>query len=141
MKITSTYQELSDIIQAKTNHDIDFAYVSPDTVKISKEIKIPLIGTASVGMNISVIGFEGHDLILKATSDVISKLVSLVKGLDINKYASISENKIVVHLDAIEQMEKIFEHVDLKAVCFTNSAVEMDAELKHFFFEEKIKRK
>lgn len=130
MKITSTYQELSDIIQTRTNHKIDIVYVSPDTIKISKEIKIPFIGKTSIGMDICVIGFEGHDLQLKSTSDVISKLIGMVNGLDISKYANISGNKITVHLDSIKQMQKIFEYVDLKAVCFTNNAVEINADLK-----------
>lgn len=130
MKITSTYQELSDLIYSKTKHQIDFVYVSPNTVKISKEIKVLLIGTASIGIDICVIGFEGHDLLLKVTSNMISKFISFIKGLDINQYVSISGNRMVAHLDAIGEMEKIFEHVELKTLGFTDNGVEIDVKLK-----------
>lgn len=130
MRIVIAYQELSDIIQAKANHKIDLSFVNADTIKVSKDIKIPFFGTKSVGMDISVTGVEGNDLKLKASSDMISKLIGLVKELNISKYASISGNNIVVHLDRVKQMEKVFDYIELKTIHFTNENLEISTKLR-----------
>lgn len=130
MKISVGYQELLDIISAKTGQKIGLCYVSQDTVRLTKDVKLPLIGTKSIGLNVTVLGFEGQDLKLKAVSGVVSKLMDFIRWPDKEKYIAISNDCITVHLYAIRQMNKVFEHADLKSLSFTPEAVELETKIK-----------
>lgn len=79
MRISVGYQELSDLVKNRSGQKIDLAYVSQNTVKVSKEIRLPLIGMKSVGVNLAVIGFDGKNLRLRTVSNLLSKLLGLIK--------------------------------------------------------------
>lgn len=130
MKISVGYQELLDIISAKTGQKIGLCYVSQDTVRLTKDIKLPLIGTKPIGLNVTVLGFEGQDLKLKTVSGLISKLLGLVSWPDKDKYIVITNDCITVHLNAVHQMDKVFEYADLKGLSFTPETVELEIGIK-----------
>lgn len=129
MKTLISYQELSNLILAKTSQQINISYVNDGIVKVSKEIKLPIVGTKSVGLNLSVVGFSGHDVKLKFESDVISKILELVNGLDVSQYADITGNMVVIHLDNIEKVKEALTYVKPLGISFTETAVETDVEL------------
>lgn len=131
MKIICTYQEVSGLIQKKMNRRIELSYIDESTVKLSKEVKLPLFGIKTFGINLTIIGFEGNDLCLKMESDVISKLVGLIKGLDTKKFADISGDRITVHLDAFEEGKKVLELMEPKTIRFIEEGIEIAMELKY----------
>lgn len=130
MKMKVSYHELTELIHAKANYKIDFSFVDADTIRVSKEIKIPIIGTKSIRMDVTVIDIEGNDLKLKAASNIISSIISMITELDVSKYVHISGDTIVVHLDNIEQIKNGFEYMTLKSIGFTTDSIETDAILK-----------
>ena len=131
MKITITFKELRDIILNKTNQDVGFEYVAADAFKVTKEVKIPFIkAIKKIGINITVVGFSGHDLIVKDPSNLVNNLLSLADGLDIKSIATIRDGKIAVHLDNIEQVAKAFEHVEPKSLNFSDEGAVLSADIK-----------
>ena len=131
MKITITFKELADIVGNKAKTQVGFEYVAADTFKVTKEVKIPIIKTTKkIGINITVVGFSGHDLIVKDPSNLVSNLLSLADGLDIKSIATIRDGKIAVHLDNIEQVAKAFEHVEPKNINFSEEGAVLSADIK-----------
>lgn len=128
MKVSVGYRELLDIISVKTGQKIGLCYVSQDTVRLTKDIKLPLIGIKSIGLNVTVLGFEGQDLKLKTVSGLVPKLLGLFSWPD--KYIVISNDCITMHLNAVRQMDKLFEHADLKGLSFTPETVELEIGIK-----------
>ncbi len=123
MKAIITYEELVDVIRIRMNHSFDLSFVDTNTIKVSKGIKVPLFGNKIISMNISVIEVIGHDVRLKFLGDVASTLVSWIKDRQVSKYASISGDSVIVHLDHIDQVDKLLCHVDLKSVYFSEEGV------------------
>lgn len=125
MRISVGYKELSDLVRNRSGQEIGLAYVSRNTVKVSKEIKFPLIGMKPVGIDLTVIGFDGRDLRLKTASGLLSKLLGLLKWTDKKQYLTLSDDQVVIHLGAFPQLDKVFEYAELRNLEFTPEAVEL----------------
>ncbi|HIY36400.1 MAG TPA: hypothetical protein H9972_06730 [Candidatus Paraprevotella stercorigallinarum] len=131
MRISVGYQELSDLVKNRSGQKIDLAYVSQNTVKVSKEIRLPLIGMKSVGVNLAVIGFDGKNLRLRTVSNLLSKLLGLIKWpADKEQYLTLSEDQVIIHLGAFHQLDKVFEYAELQGVEFTPEMVELTVCMK-----------
>ena len=130
MRISVGYQELSDLVKNRSGQKIDLAYVSQNTVKVSKEIRLPLIGVKSVGVNLAVIGFDGKNLRLKTVSSLLSKLLGLIKWANKEQYLTLSDDQVIIHLGAFHQLDKVFEYAELQGVEFTPEMVELTVCMK-----------
>ncbi len=130
MRISVGYQELSDLVKNRSGQKIDLAYVSQNTVKVSKEIRLPLIGVKSVGVDLAVVGFDGKDLRLKTVSSLLSKLLGLIKWANKEQYLTLSDDQVIIHLGAFHQLDKVFEYAELQGVEFTPEMVELTVCMK-----------
>ena len=130
MRISVGYQELSDLVKNRSGQKIDLAYVSQNTVKVSKEIRLPLIGVKSVGVDLAVVGFDGKDLRLKTVSSWLSKLLGLIKWANKEQYLTLSDDQVIIHLGAFHQLDKVFEYAELQGVEFTPEMVELTVCMK-----------
>ena len=130
MRISVGYQELSDLVKNRSGQKIDLAYVSQNTVKVSKEIRLPLIGMKSVGVDLAVVGFDGKDLRLKTVSSLLSKLLGLIKWANKEQYLTLSDDQVIIHLGAFHQLDKVFEYAELQGVEFTPEMVELTVCMK-----------
>lgn len=130
MRISVGYQELSDLVKNRSGQKIDLAYVSQNTVKVSKEIRLPLIGVKSVEVDLAVVGFDGKDLRLKTVSSLLSKLLGLIKWANKEQYLTLSDDQVIIHLGAFHQLDKVFEYAELQGVEFTPEMVELTVCMK-----------
>lgn len=130
MRISVGYQELSDLVKNRSGQKIDLAYVSQNTVKVSKEIRLPLIGVKSVGVDLAVVGFDGKDLRLKTVSSLLSKLLGLIKWANKEQYLTLSDDQVIIHLGAFHQLDKVFEYAELQGVEFIPEMVELTVCMK-----------
>ena len=130
MRISVGYQELSDLVKNRSGQKIDLAYVSQNTVKVSKEIRLPLIGVKSVGVDLAVVGFDGKDLRLKTVSSLLSNLLGLIKWANKEQYLTLSDDQVIIHLGAFHQLDKVFEYAELQGVEFTPEMVELTVCMK-----------
>lgn len=130
MRISVGYQELSDLVKNKSGRKVGLAYVSQNTIKVSKEIRLPLIGVKSVGVDLAVVGFDGKDLRLKTVSSLLSKLLGLIKWANKEQYLTLSDDQVIIHLGAFHQLDKVFEYAELQGVEFTPEMVELTVSMK-----------
>lgn len=130
MRISVGYQELSDLVKNRSGQKIDLAYVSQNTVKVSKEIRLPLIGMKSVGVDLAVVGFDGKDLRLKTVSSLLSKLLGLIEWANKEQYLTLSDDQVIIHLGVFHQLDKVFEYAELQGVEFIPEMVELTVCMK-----------
>ena len=136
MKLAITYSELQDYVASHFHKTVNLGYVDEATVSVSVPIKV--FGfTKSVGINIIVKKIEGADLFLSYDGKMgidllVSPAISYAKKLVPEKadwVEQTSGNIVKLRLGDIDKLQKVFEKVELKTICFTPERIETDVTL------------
>ena len=136
MKLAITYTELQDYVASHFHKTVTLGYVDEATVSVSVPIKV--FGfTKSVGINIIVKKIEGADLFLSYDGKMgidllVSPAISYAKKLVPEKadwVEQMSDNIVKLRLGDIDKLQKVFEKVELKTLCFTPERIETDVTL------------
>ena len=136
MKLAITYTELQDYVASHFHKTVNLGYVDEATVSVSVPIKV--FGfTKSVGINIIVKKIEGADLFLSYDGQMgidllVSPVISYAKKLVPEKadwVEQTSGNIVKLRLGDIDKLQKVFEKVELKTICFTPERIETDVTL------------
>ena len=125
MKLSITYAELQDYVAGHFHKTVNVAYVDGDTLSVSVPIKV-LGFTKNVSINIIVKGIEGTDLFLSYEGKMgiemlVTPAVSFAKKLVPEKsdwIEVLADNVIRLRLGDIDKLQKVFEKVELKSICF-----------------------
>ena len=132
MKIEIEFKELTELISRKTVQQISLTRIDDKTVRVSKQIRIPLLNVMkNVGINLTVVGFEGSDLIVKGVSQLLSSLLNIVDGLDITPIATVRGEKVVLHLANIQSLSKALAYIEPKGLTFTSDRAIFEVSLKN----------
>lgn len=140
MKLIIPFNEIQDILIAKTGKDVLFHVVNAKTVNISTDlkVKIPLVGMVSknVWLNITIdrlvdedlhLTYEaglGGDLLIKA----IQKVVPSVKYS--NFVELLDKQKIIVHLASIDDVHRALQQIDVESLNFEDDNVILKFKVK-----------
>ena len=136
MKLAITYAELQDYVASHFHKTVNLGYVDEATVSVSVPIKV--FGfTKSVGINIIVKKIEGADLFLSYDGKMgidllVSPAISYAKKLVPEKadwVEQMPDNIVKLRLGDIDKLQKVFEKVELKTICFTPERIETDVTL------------
>ena len=136
MKLSITYTELQDYVASHFHKTVNLGYVDEATVSVSVPIKV--FGfTKSVGINIIVKKIEGADLFLSYDGKMgidllVSPAISYAKKLVPEKADLVEQtsgNIVKLRLGDIDKLQKVFEKVELKTICFTPERIETDVTL------------
>ena len=136
MKLSITYTELQDYVASHFHKTVNLGYVDEATVSVSVPIKV--FGfTKSVGINIIVKKIEGADLFLSYDGKMgidllVSPAISYAKKLVPEKADWVEQmpgNIVKLRLGDIDKLQKVFEKVELKTICFTPERIETDVTL------------
>ena len=136
MKLAITYTELQDYVASHFHKTVNLGYVDEATVSVSVPIKV--FGfTKSVGINIIVKKIEGADLFLSYDGNMgidllVSPAISYAKKLVPEKADWVEQmpgNIVKLRLGDIDKLQKVFEKVELKTICFTPERIETDVTL------------
>ena len=136
MKLAITYTELQDYVASHFHKTVNLGYVDEATVSVSVPIKV--FGfTKSVGINIIVKKIEGADLFLSYDGQMgidllVSPVISYAKKLVPEKADWVEQmpgNIVKLRLGDIDKLQKVFEKVELKTICFTPERIETDVTL------------
>ena len=84
----------------------------------------------NVGINLTVVGFEGSDLIVKGVSQLLSSLLSIVDGLDITSIATVRGEAVVLHLANIQSLSKALAYIEPRALNFSDYGAVLSADIK-----------
>ena len=131
MKIQISFEEMATIAEEKIGQKLRFERIDMYSFKVSKQVSIPIIKIKKwAGLGVEVVGFEGHDLRLKAASDIVSWLVGHADGKSIGEYADIDGSRMVVHLDRIEKLKEVLEYIEPRSLNFTEKGAVLSADIK-----------
>ena len=136
MKLAITYAELQDYVASHFHKTVNLEFVDEATVSVSVPIKV--FGfTKSVGINIIVKKIMGTDLFLSYDGKMgidmlVSPAISYAKKLVPEKADWVEQmpgNIVKLRLGDIDKLQKVFEKVELKTICFTPERIETDVTL------------
>ncbi len=123
MQLRLTFQEISDLIEKKAGKHLPVMYGGPHTVRIAYEVNM-FIKTASVGLDLTIEGIENGDIILSYAGGAgIDYMVRMAlnhaqsqPGGDMIE--ALENNRIKLCLSKNAQAGSLFDHIDLKDICF-----------------------
>ena len=127
MKLSITYAELQEYVASHYHKNVNLGYVNESTVSLSVQIKV-LGFTKSININLIVKKIEGTDLFLSYEGKMgiemlVTPAVSFAKKLVPEKsdwIEVLADNVIRLRLGDIDKLQKVFEKVELKSICFVN---------------------
>ena len=136
MKISITYAELQDYVASHFHKTVNLGYVDGATLSVSVPIKV-LGFTKSISINLIVKKIEGTDLFLSYDGKMgidllVSPAISYAKKLVPEKVGWVEQmpgNIVKLRLGDIDKAQKVFEKVELKAICFTPENIEAEIAL------------
>ena len=118
MKLQIPYKELEAFLMKRYDQQVKLAFVDEKTISVTKKV---VIKDATV--NVSVDKIAGNDIILSYQAGF--GIEWIIKGALIWFKESISsfideleDNKLLLHLDRIDQLNNILEKIKIKAVNF-----------------------
>ena len=125
MKLSITYAELQDYVASHYHKNVNLGYVNESTVSVSVPIKV-LGFTKQISINIIVKKIEGTDMFLSYEGKMgiemlVTPAVSFAKKLVPEKsdwIEVLADNVIRLRLGDIDKLQKVFEIVELKNICF-----------------------
>ena len=125
MKLAITYAELQDYVARRYHKKVELGYVNGSTVSVSVPVKV-LGFTKSISINLIVKKIEGTDLFLSYEGKMgiemlVTPAVSFAKKLVPEKsdwIEVLADNVIRLRLGDIDKLQKAFEKVELKSICF-----------------------
>ena len=118
MKLQIPYKELEAFVLKKYNQEVKLGFVNEKTISVTKKV---VIKDATV--NVSVDQIEGNDISLSYQAGfgiewIIKGALMWFKETISGFIDELEDNKLLIHLDRIEQLNTMFEKIEIKAVNF-----------------------
>ena len=125
MRLSVTYAELQEYVASHYHKKVELGYVNESTVSVSVPIKV-LGFTKQISINLIVKKIEGTDMFLSYEGNMgiemlVTPAVSFAKKLVPEKsdwIEVLADNVIRLRLGDIDKLQKVFEKVELKSICF-----------------------
>ena len=118
MKLQIPYKELEAFVMKKYNQEVKLGYVDEKTMSVTKKVVIK-----DATINISVDQVVGNDISLSYQAGfgiewIIKGALMWFKETIKDFVEELEENKLLIHLDRIEQLNNMLEKIEIKAVNF-----------------------
>ena len=118
MSLQILYKELEAFVMKRYNQQVKLGFVDEKTISITKKV---VIKDATV--NISVDQIAGNDIMLSYQAGfgiewIIKGVLMWFKETICGFVNEQEENKLLIHLDRIEQLNNMLEKIEIKAVNF-----------------------
>lgn len=135
MKASISFPELQNIIAEKANQQIGFAFVDGKTVRISYPLNLGFI-KKDISANLIIKELTGSDLLLQLDAGFGSDtMLTTVLGLLKSKVPEgliekRPDSHLLLHLGQIEQVQSVFEKVDVTDLHVLTEGLEVEGALK-----------
>lgn len=136
MEVKIKYSELQDFISHNFKKEVALAFVAPSTVAVSTKIKV--FGFAkSIGVELCVEKIDCSNLHIAYSGKLgvellITPAIAFLKRLlpdKTNFITQSSNNRVVVNVAEIEQLEDVLDKVALKNICFDEEHIIIESSL------------
>lgn len=136
MEVKIKYSELQNLILQNFKKEVALAFVAPSAVSVSTKIKV--LGFAkSIGVELCVEKVDGSNLHIAYSGKLgvellITPVIAFLKRLLPDKTNFITQspnNRVVVNLAEIEQLEDVIDKIALKNICFDEEHIIIESSL------------
>ena len=131
MKLQISYKELEAFLMKKYNQEVKLGFVDEKTMSVTKKVVIK-----DATINISVDQVAGNDISLSYQAGfgiewIIRGALMWFKESIKDFVEELEDNKLLIHLDKIEQLDNALEKIELQAIGFdeANANVAFKAKL------------
>jgi hypothetical protein len=135
MKASISFPELQNIIAEKANQQIGFAFVDGKTVRISYPLNLGFI-KKDISANLIIKELTGSDLLLQldagfGSDTMLTTVLGLLKGkVPEGLIEKRPDSHLLLHLGQIEQVQSVFEKVDVTDLHVLTEGLEVEGALK-----------
>ena len=135
MKASISFPELQNIIAEKANQQIGFAFVDGKTVRISYPLNLGFI-KKDISANLIIKELTGSDLLLQldagfGSDTMLTTVLGLLKGkVPEGLVEKRPDSHLLLHLGQIEQVQSVFEKVDVTDLHVLTEGLEVEGALK-----------
>ena len=135
MKASISFPELQNIIAAKANQQISFAFVDGKTVRVSYPLNLGFI-KKDISANLIFKELIGSDLLVQVSAGMgTDTMVTTLLGLLKNKIPDgliekRPESQLLIHLGQIENVRAVFDNIDIRDLHVLADGLEAEGNLK-----------
>ena len=133
MNINISYPEIQSLLQSKMKQELFLSYVDGQTIKVGKTITV-LGFRKDIALKLRVEDVQGDDIVLAHDNPILVKSAMKIVEVAFPEFLELlelhSDNSVVVHLGRVKQLEKFFEIISLKDICFFPEKIEIEVTMK-----------
>ena len=135
MKASITFPELQSILQEKTNQQISFSTVDSKTVRVTYPLNLGFV-KKDISANLTIIELIGSDLLVSidagfGTDTMLNTVLGLLKNkIPEGLIEKRPDKRLMLHLGQIEQVESVFEAIQVNDINVLANGLEVDGGLK-----------
>lgn len=135
MKASITFPEIQNLITEKINQPISFSFVDGKTVRVTYPLNLGFI-KKDISANLTLIELIGSDLLVSLDAGIgTDTMLNTVLGMLKNKIPEgliekRPDKRLMLHLGQIEQVNTVFETIQVKDIHVLTDGLEMEGGLK-----------
>ena len=135
MKASITFPEIQNLITEKINQPISFSFVDGKTVRVTYPLHLGFI-KKDISANLTLIELIGSDLLVSLDAGIgTDTMLNTVLGMLKNKIPEgliekRPDKRLMLHLGQIEQVNTVFETIQVKDIHVLTDGLEMEGGLK-----------
>jgi len=135
MKASISFSEIENLLTEKTQQAVAFAFVNDKTVKVSYPLNLGFI-KKDISANLIIKELTGSDLLLQldagfGSDTMLTTVLGLLKGkVPEGLIEKRPDSHLLLHLEQIEQLQSVFEKVDVVDLHVLTEGLEVEGALK-----------
>lgn len=135
MKASISFPEIEKLLTEKTQQTMAFAFVNDKTVKVSYPLNLGFI-KKDISANLIIKELTGSDLLLQldagfGSDTMLTTVLGLLKGkVPEGLIEKRPDSHLLLHLGQIEQVQSVFEKVDVTDLRVLTEGLEVEGALK-----------
>ena len=126
MVLNVNYSEIQDIIKQKVNKDIKLSPIDSQTVCVSTDISLPLIGVKKVNVHLRIEDVNNDSALLSYKNGigvdlVITAILNFIEmQSDTTLVQGLSDNRIKINLNQIPKLQNTLKKIELQTLSFSS---------------------
>ena len=135
MKASISFPELQSLIAEKANQNIGFSFIDPKTMSVTYPLNLGFI-KKDISANLIIKELMGSDLLLQldagfGSDTMLTTVLGLLKGkVPEGLIEKRPDSHLLLHLGQIEQVQSVFEKVDVTDLHVLTEGLEVEGALK-----------
>lgn len=136
MKASISFPEIQNIVAEKAKQTISFGHVDAKTLKVTYPLNLGFM-KKDISANLTILEMVGSDLLVGvdagfATDKLLTTVLNLLKDkIPAGLIEKRPESRLMLHLGSIEQLQALFEKIDVNDIRVLAEGLEVEGTLSH----------